>query len=230
HLNYFKNKYNHIDNQPVITGPLIFANTINSSSRITRENFKINNDDIAILHAVVMKSRYGTRYYFIETMDEYISGLTDIMNYLRDKNNFKLILRLHPGCEITNDELLSLLPKNDNCIINRTGSFESVLSIADLVISYSSTCIDEAILNNIPVLLYDKWNRYNHFKTEVYSRTDSKDIFPVCYCNDSKKIGNAIEYMVKKCGSTKIEAINMSRYKYSQDYSENFYKFVNEAL
>jgi CDP-glycerol glycerophosphotransferase (TagB/SpsB family) len=177
-----------------------------------------------------MKPRRGTRFYFVETYDEYISGLTDIMKYVQGKNDLKLILRLHPGFDVTDEELWILLPKTDNCIISRSGSFESVLAFSDLLISYSSTCIDEALLNKVPVLLYDKWNRYNHFKTNIFEGNDSKDIFPVCYCNNSENLNNAISYMINKCRLTKKEEIDVKRYKYSHDYSENFYRFIKGAL
>ncbi|HHT9159104.1 MAG TPA: hypothetical protein ACFYEH_04505, partial [Candidatus Brocadiaceae bacterium] len=80
-----------------------------------------------------------------------------------------------------------------------------------------------------PVLLYDKWNRYNHYKTDVFENGEYPVFCPVCYVNDANKLENAIEYMVKK-STNLMENVNLDRYRYKENYIENFYGFIEESL
>lgn len=231
HLNYFKNKYQWLSNHEVIkTGPFIFAD-INKSDRLKNKAvFGFLPNEIVAVHAVSIKWRGAERYYFLETFDEYLAGLADIVEVVNKCENTKLIIRLHPGFDLSDDEMRLFLPRSNKYIISSTGSFSKVLSTADFLISYSSTTIDEALINKIPVLLYDRWNRYNHFKTGVYDTSESPDIFPVCYVNNKNKLQSALEFMIKNVKSLKKKDIGVGRYKYGEDYQENFYKFIEESL
>ena len=231
HLNYFKNKYQWLRGHKAIkTGPLIFAD-INKSDRLKNKAvFEFLPKEIVAVHAVSIKWRSVERYYFLETFDEYLAGLADIVDVVNKCENTKLIIRLHPGFDLSDEDLRLFLPESKKYIISRTGPFSEVLAATDFLISYSSTTIDEALINRIPVLLYDRWNRYNHFGTGVYETSESLDIFPVCYVNNKNKLQSALEFMIKKVKSVKKEDIDVSRYKYTENYEGNFYKFIEESL
>ena len=115
-------------------------------------------------------------------------------------------------------------------MINRTGPFIDVLAATDILISYSSTTIDEALLNGIPVLLYDRWNRYNHFQTGIFENSESGDILPVCYVNNAEKLEQALNFMLEKKMMAKPGDMDFHRYKYTVDYSEDFFRFIGETL
>jgi hypothetical protein len=230
HLHYFKNKYGWIKNNEVKTGPLIFASVSEADRIRNRKSLGFQASERVIIHAVSLKWRGGERYYFLETMDEYLSGLADIVDAVNRIANAKLVIRLHQGFDLTNEELSLFLPKSDKYIVNKSGQFENVLSAADLLISYSSTTIDEALINKIPVLLYDKWNRYNHFKTGIFENQQSYDVFPVCYVNRQDKLHDAIKYMFEKIKTVEKEDIDVDKYKYREEYKDNFYGFIEESL
>lgn len=231
HLNYYKNKYQWLSNHEVIkTGPFIFAD-INKSDRLKNKAiFGLLPNEIVAVHAVSVKWRGAERYYFLETFDEYLAGLADIVDVVNKCENTKLIIRLHPGFDLSNEDMRLFLPRSNKYIISSTGPFSKVLSTADFLISYSSTTIDEALINKIPVLLYDRWNRYNHFGTSVYDTPESSDIFPVCYVNSMENLQSALEFMIGKVKSVKKKDIGVGRYKYGEDYQGNFYKFIEESL
>lgn len=230
HLQYFKDKYEWIRNKEIKTVPLIFANVSETDRIRNRKSLGFQQSERVIVHAVSLKWRGSERYYFLETMDEYLSGLADIVDALNRIANTKLVIRLHPGFDLTNEELSLFLPKSDKYIVNKSGQFENILSAADLLISYSSTTIDEALINKIPVLLYDKWNRYNHFKTGVFENQQSADIFPVCYVDRRDNLCNALNYMFEKIETIKKEDIDVDKYKYREEYKDNFYRFIEESL
>jgi hypothetical protein len=230
HLKYFKNKYKWIKSEEVKTGPLIFAKATETDKPKSKTRLALLPHERVITHAVSLKWKGSERYYFLETIDEYLSGLSDIVDEINNIDNVRLIIRLHPGFNSSDEEVGLFLPESNKYIISKTGSFQDVLSATDLLISYSSTVIDEALINKIPVLLYDKWRRYNHFQTDVYDGREQSNIFPVCYVNSKNKLGGAIKFMLDKINATKNEDINVKRYKYETDYENNFYAFIEKSL
>ena len=230
HLHYFKDKYTDIDNKEVKTGPLIFASIKTANKEAGKRNLGISSDCTVITHAVSIKARYSERFYFLETLDEFFSSLGDVVNAVNALDNVRLIVRIHPGFHWSDEEIRSLLPASDRYIIHRTGSFSRLLEATDVLISYSSTTIDEALIARIPVLLYDKWDRYNHFKTGVFEGANSKDVFPLCYVNSRDKLQPALKFIIGKAQSVDRKDFDVRRYCYDDDYSEVFHSFVQQSL
>ena len=230
HLHYFKKKYLWVNNTEVRTGPLIFADISRTDRSSAKRRLGLEPDEIVLTHATTTKARHGERYYFLETFDELFYSLSDIIESVEKLEGVRLIVRIHPGFYLSDEEIRTLLPPSDKYIINRTGLFIDVLAATDILISYSSTTIDEALLNKIPVLLYDRWNRYSHFKTASYDNPKSPDIFPVCYVDKREKLYAALDCMIEKTRETQKDDIDVSKYCYNEDYSENFYKFIEESV
>jgi hypothetical protein len=229
HLNYFKNKYKNIKSSEVLIEPVMFARINGDSKDAVRKQLGLSPDDLVVMHATTTKARYTERYYFVETESELLSSLSDLVNAVNDMNA-KLLIRLHPGFYLNDAEIRTLLPKSARVIIHRHGTFKEALTVSDLVVSYSSTVIDESLINKIPVILYDKWNRYNHFSTAVFENNKSSGVFPVCYVNDSSKLKEGISYVFKMAKTTKKEEIDVSKYSYANAYKDGLYNFVQEAL
>ena len=61
-------------------------------------------------------------------------------------------------------DLEALLPESNRFCISVDESFLDVLAISDLLVSFSSTTIEEAFQNLVPVLLYGGGGRYQHVK------------------------------------------------------------------
>ena len=77
---------------------------------------------------------------------------------------------------LTVDELTSLLPQSDRYCISVNETFLDVLELADLLVSFSSTTIEEALQNRVPVLLYGGGGRYQHI--EAFEVTPEKIVEP----------------------------------------------------
>lgn len=230
HLHYFKQKYQWIRNHEMKTGPLIFADLTGSDKSLQKAKLGFSTHDTVLTYATTTKYRSAERFYFIETLDEFISSLSDIVATVNMSKNMRLIIRIHPGFHLTDDEIKTLLPGSDRIAFHRHGTFSEALAATDILISYSSTAIDEALINRVPVVLYDKWKRYNHFRTGVFNSPESADIFPVCYLNDASKLSDAILYMKDKVENTKKEDMDVSRYSYNENFSGNFFSFVRDCL
>ncbi len=230
HLHYFKKKYEWVRNSEIKTGNIVFSDLKGSKKISYKNNLGFSPEEIIITYAVTTKARQGERYYFLETLDEFFASLSDIVKSIDKIKNIKLIVRIHPGFYLSDKEIKTLLPVSDKFIIHRKGSFPEVLAATDILISYSSTCIDEALINKIPVILYDKWKRYNHFQTGVYRNDESLDIFPVCYVDEQSNLDRALQYMMKKNRSVLKKDINVDTYCYRDDYHKNLYTFLEQTL
>jgi len=61
---------------------------------------------------------------------------------------------------LSEDVLRAFLP--EDVVLSSSGPFSNVLAQADLLTSFSSTTIEEALMSQIPVALYEPEGRYHH--------------------------------------------------------------------
>jgi hypothetical protein len=158
-----------IRSTPIITGPLLFANISrhgdNGKERLlTTKNIFGYKDKIILLHADTPRLRGTFRFYVYQTVDEYIAGLNLLINAVERVKGFHLLIRFRPQYYLSEEHLKSLLIKSDCYSIHSDGAFEDYLSAADMLISYSSTTIEEALQNKVPVMLFDPHGKYSHIK------------------------------------------------------------------
>lgn len=230
HLAYFKKKYERLKSEEIKTGSLIFAGIDAGDREKARAAFGFRQGDFVVVHAVSLKWKGSERPHFLETPDEYVSGLADVVEAVNRLKDVRLIIRLHPGFDFMMEDVSRFLPESDRYVLSIDGAFKDVLAASDMLVSYSSTTVDEALINRIPVLLYDKWARYNHFGTGVYQDEASLDVFPVCYVNSKDRLSGALEFMIKKTKDTPKGQMDVSRYRYNEDLTKNLYAFTKDAL
>ena len=213
------------------TGPLIYSVTSTKDKEEFRNSIlpKGSNKKI-VVHATTMKARYGARLHIAETLDEYLSSLTDIIHAVNKLEDVHFVIRPHPSNEFSDEDLYRLLPKCNSLSIANEGSFARILSACDLLISYSSTCIEEAIQNNIPVLLYDKWQRYNHFNVKELKDPKHLRIQPAYYVTQSAILMETINQILKKGDINIFEEVNVREFKYPNEFRSNFDKFISETF
>ncbi|MBC8490407.1 MAG: hypothetical protein H8D45_30705 [Bacteroidetes bacterium] len=122
---------------------------------------KRTNKKFQILHAGTYKV-LGVRPWIYETSNEFVHGLQQFVQAVSSIEDIDLIIRIRslPECDISSLE--KLLPNTDNCQIKTGGSFQDDLSDADLLVSYSSTTIEEALYARKPVALFGGSDRYRH--------------------------------------------------------------------
>ncbi|MBK8574370.1 MAG: hypothetical protein IPN90_01375 [Elusimicrobia bacterium] len=234
HFNYFKEKYDFVRGVGLRTGPLIFVDLDGNKIKKARRNLGLADDDFVVVHASTIKNRSGERYLFIETLDEFFIGVRDMLEAVGRLDHARYVLRLHPGFILNDDEIRNRLGNPSHLIIHREGPFSQVLACADVVVSYSSTVIDESLINGIPVLLYDRWSRYNHFNTPEFTKNVAETdgpFFPVCYVTETPLLPKALDYLRQaKRNKTPIGDKSFEPYKYTKDYSANISHFVRGAL
>lgn len=149
--------YNY-NSKKLLTGPICFLKK-NDNNSLNHKNF---------LYASTFKSPNNFKFYGVETYDEYLETLFDLINFF-SKSDYNLIIQPHPTL-ISNINFSSLRSylniKSENIIINKN-SFQKNFEISNVIISYSSTVLEESLLSYKPIIIYDKWKRYNHF-SDIY--------------------------------------------------------------
>jgi hypothetical protein len=146
------------------TGPELYARTDRALGHQLRLKLGIAENASVIVYAVAQRKRSSVRFHVYETEDEYLQDMTDLVNSVNQMENAYLILKLHPSSEFTDRDMRLFLPSSDKIFILHREPFEQVLSAANVLVSYGSTTIEEAILNRIPVVQYDRWARYCHIE------------------------------------------------------------------
>ncbi|MBT6047221.1 MAG: hypothetical protein HOG49_10395 [Candidatus Scalindua sp.] len=212
----FLDHYEH-PSEEIITGPLVFGRKSNS----------VHSDKIInILHAVTLKSRGSMKFWGVEHNDEFVSSLGDIINVVGSIDNIKLIIKLHPTFyeNFTSKDLNKLLPETESYVVSDR-TLEEELSVTDLVVSFSSTVIEEAIINRIPVMLYDKWDRYKHYKA-----LDLKDKlfkpFPLYYINSRKDLEENLDSIVTKGLTSHISKDEWGHFVFPEEVKQNYYHYL----
>ena len=134
-----------------------------------RKSFKYNSSDFAkrsekiILHASTFKS-YFVRPYIYESAFEYIIGINKLIKSIEKFKDIKLIIRVRPTPDCSYETLKDLIIGNKNVIIKKDGSFLDDLKRSTLLVSFSSTTIEEALYERIPVAIHGYSKRFNHFE------------------------------------------------------------------
>ncbi|MBT6231010.1 MAG: hypothetical protein HOI47_30600, partial [Candidatus Scalindua sp.] len=85
------------------------------------------------------------------------------------------------------NDFLDLLTTSDCYSVHTEGTFADYLIISDLLASYSSTTIEEALQNKVPVLLYDSQGKYCHIKDAQVLDPSLNITVDSCYFIDSEK-------------------------------------------
>ena len=80
-------------------------------------------------------------------------------------------------------------------------SFAHDLAPADLLITNMSTSSEEAIQNGIPVILYDRWNRYNHLDAPAISGDMPRELSPVYYVSSEEMLARSTRTEQGHCPS-----------------------------
>lgn len=154
-----------------------------------------SNKKFTILHAGTFKF-CGSRLWIYETSNEYFLGLKKLINYVKKYDNIELIIRGSENFEFNFDALNESLVDVHNVKISNTGTFTENLLNSDLLISFSSTTIEEALYYRKPVAIFGGTNRYIHAKASKISPNNNKRfaVYNLLNNNFDDMINNIVEF------------------------------------
>lgn len=157
------------------TGPLLLTRAAPSAaSKALRAELAPHGEAI-VLHAGSPKGRSAARPYVYETPDEYVANLRDLVEAIERTPGAILIIRFRPSEGLSAGTLGLLLPRSSRTYIRGDGVFGGFLAAADLVVSFSSTAIEEALLSHRRVLQYDPTGRYCHIPAPAFDAAEQAD-------------------------------------------------------
>ncbi len=177
------------------TNNLIFSNVTS----------KLNNKNHA-LYAVTLKKFHGLQFFGVEMYYEFFENLK-LLNKIAGKDkNKKIIVNLHSSHKNLVQDIQSLFS-------NFTITSEKIDKLIDksfVVISYSSTSIEDAIASNRFVILLDQWKRYRHYRGTIY-----KNFNTIYYVNTESELNATLKNLSKR----KKE---FNKYKDQNNLKKNF--------
>jgi hypothetical protein len=214
------------------TGNLIFSRIDVSKRKEKQEQLfrAIGNKKKIIVWAPSMKTRKSRRFYVLESIDELLSAMQEVFDVVSQMEDMHLIFRIHPGGAVTKDEIYSLLDVPVNVSVSDSGAFEDVLAPAHLLVSFSSTAVQEALVNHIPVLLYDKWNRYNHLDADSVENPVPAKVASAYYINKKEYLAASIPWILEEHTKKDVTEEIFGKYVFLNDHFKNFINFVEKCL
>ncbi len=218
-LGYLENKPS--NSIPIITGPLLFTKIRNDENvklstkkRIIPQHY----NKIVILHAGTPKPAQSLRPYVYETIDEYIKNINSLITAVDKLQETHLIVRFRRSDYLRLSDFLELLVRSDCYSVHSDGSFLDYLTMADLLVSYSSTAIEEALQNKVPVLLYDSHGKYCHIKDAQVLEPSLSPNVDSCYFVDSEK---TLEWGLKWIERNHLRKDNMPEFLWERHNFSN---------
>jgi len=172
-------------------------------------------DIITIVHASSLKLRHNRRFIY-ETSDEFLQGMAELIEAIAPFPRLHLILKIRPDIyELSMETMKALLPTKGNVIVETDKSFLDVLPEADLVVSFSSTTIEEALSNKVPVLLYGGHGRYAHIPIEHFSETNNDIAKAVTFVKDRELLKTYMAALNENASSFNVPDEAFSNYRFS---------------
>ena len=169
-----------------------------------------NKKKMFFLYAVTQRDFVNMQFYGIETFYEFFENLK-LFNKLAKDENIKFLIKLHPNIQ----NLKKILQVKFKNLMFSNKSLDRLFEKTSATISFSSTSIEDSLCSNIPVILFDRWNRYNHdFKKDDHKEKSK----PITYINKVSLLKeNLRNYPFEK-------KLNFNQYIYNSHYKQNINK------
>jgi hypothetical protein len=227
-------KHNTTRSTTLKTGPLLFATKYRRDvdKMELRRNLLPNvRENTVILHASTPKTRQSIRFYVYETPDEYINNINALIKNVERLKDVYLVVRFRASPELSIDDLRTLLLPSNCYGIHAEGCFDDFLLMADLLVSYSSTTIEEALHNRVPVLQYDPHGKYCHIPCQKLTR-GKKPIADVCYfVGEEDDLNWALSWIVEN-HLQHVEPPDLSwrQHSFTDDETEDLVKYFSDIF
>ena len=200
------------------TGPLIWGLQANraASHDLKARLFGDQADCRVVLHAGTPKPRGSIHFHIYETTDEYVAALGELVSAVNQLPDTILVIKFRPA-HFSEEELRALLPNSDRLYISVNEPFLDVLGLADLLVSFSSTTIEEALQNQVPVLLYGGDGRYQHI--QAFEVTPDTDVAPgaVFAVRRSEYLADGLKRILEANGPTPLPSELFQKYIYKPE-------------
>lgn len=213
----------------VRTGPLAWGGLVqrDGTEALKERLLNGNRNCRVVLQASTIKSRRGIHFHVYETPDEWVAHLHDLVSAVNDTPDTFLIIKSR-FTHLGPNELRSLLPPSERFSISVEEPFLEVLGLADLLVSFASTTIEEALQNRVPVLQYGGDGRYQH--VQAMDVTPDSDIKPnaVYAVRRPEHLADGLRRILDTNGKAPLPAELFRQYVYDSQEITEFPKLVRD--
>jgi hypothetical protein len=194
---------------------------------------KNHDNNFTIVHASTIKKRH-TRFFIYETSDEYLLSIIQICKCVQHCPKIKLIIKIRNDQkdELSEETLLETIQpfnKYNNIIIESRKNFYQVLKKCNLLISFSSTTIEESIYCNVPVLIFGGSGRYNHIDLKNYIFSNKIDN-PITIIQNTTKLKKYFDLLNKKIDYLKFNNKSFNRLRYHDSNTIKLDKWIEQKI
>ena len=200
------------------TGPLLWGRPLDQTkSSAYRQKILAAHPSarFLVVHAGTTKFSRAARLFVYETPDEYLQSLKDLVQAVGELPEVHLVIRFRPMPQLSVADLQQLVPMPSHVTLSVTETFEEVLGAADLLVSFSSTTIEEALQNKVPVLLYGAGGRYQHLPAVVLDHQLPSATTAVYAVKQSTNLVPALKQLFTFWQSNPPEPVAFSAYTYT---------------
>ena len=221
--------------KPIITGPMIFGlqDTLYPNTFVSRDiMFKENSRKFIFLHAGTPKQWNAFRPVIYESIDDYITNLIDVINVVKKNKKIFLAIRYRPIKDLSLSLLKQFLPEADCYKIYTDGIFYDYLQNSDFLISYSSTTIEEALMNKKPVLLYNPKGHYFHISGQVLDKNKyPKTINTVYNLNSKNNLSWSLDWLISNHkNKNKNKVLNWDQYSFNKNETNSYQRIIEKKF
>lgn len=203
----------------VRTGPVVWGRPVDRTRAVElrRRLFPHGPPRHVLVHAGTPKRRGSIRFHVYETLDEYVQTLSELARAVEQTPGAGLVVTYRPHAELRTDDLRALLPLSDRVALNTDIPFLDLLGMADLLVSFSSTTIEEALQNAVPVLLYGGQGRYRHVPAVEVLPGQSCPRSPVYAVRQPEHLVQALPRIMEATGAAPLPDELFGGYRYPKE-------------
>jgi creatinine amidohydrolase/Fe(II)-dependent formamide hydrolase-like protein len=138
-------------------------------------------------------------------------------------------VRFRPSPWLATEDFKTLLIPSAHCRVYNQGIFSDYLTASDLLVSYSSTTIEEALLNRVPVLQYDPHGKYMHVPGHTLDSERHPDVASCYYVGSEANLGWALSWVVNHHHQgKKLPASIWHQHAFSDDELEDVFVYFEK--
>jgi hypothetical protein len=207
---------------PVKTGPLIWGMPIDPTDgqrafqqlfgcRYQREQVRV------VMHAGTAKASNSLRLHVYETPDEYLQSIIELAAVVERMPDTVLVVKFRPMIEIAVEDIRALVPFSERVVLSVDEPFYDVLAMTDVLVSFSSTTIEEALQNCIPVLQFGGGGRYQHVRATTVTSDSVEQEAAVYHVSDPNCLESALALVLARQEGSAQDTDLFAPYRYRQD-------------
>ena len=203
--------YYNISSKRIMTGPLCWGLLDKKDPHILQK-IGIPPGKKVIVHAGTQKGRSSHYFYRYETADEYLEALSDLIIAVKGMSDVALLIKFRNSETISFDLLKRILPKSDNVFFNKDASFLQIIDEADILVSFSSTTIEEALEFDTPVLQYGGKGRLAFIPSIELSENTTFKRSPAYFVSHKNALPKAIREILTEFEAKPLQPHELSDY------------------